>query len=277
MLPTDPLFYLLAIPAVLINGMAKGGLGSILGSVSVPLMALAIAPVQAAAILLPLLLFMDMVSLWKFRGQFHSGVLKSVLPGCLLGVLFGTLIFRKLSENNIRLLIGVISLAFCFIQWLRRNNTNTASISYTKGNFWGSLSGFTSFGIHAGGPPISIYLLPLKLNSHQLMGTQAWIFATMNVSKIFAYAELGQLGLDNLATSLILLPVAPFGVLIGYWLLNKLSQRVIYSFCYLSLTILGITLSLQGLGLCKYSCFLTDEYYSGTIEIRYCRTDSIRQ
>ena len=247
MFPDEALFYFLAVVAVLINGMSKGGLGSILGSVSVPLMSLAMAPVQAAAILLPLLLVMDIISLWKFRGQCHLGVLKSVLPGCLVGVFIATLIFNELSENHIRLLIGLISVGFCLLQWLRRNYSEQAVISYLKGSFWGCFSGFSSFGIHAGGPPLSIYLLPFKMDSHLLMGTQAWIFAIMNVTKIFAYASLGQLDHSNLSTSLILLPITPIGVLMGYWLLSRLSQKAIYNFCYFSLSLLGIVLCLQGL------------------------------
>ena len=251
MLPTDPFFYLVAIPAVLINGMAKGGLGSILGTVSVPLMALVIDPVQAAAILLPLLLVMDLISMWKFRGQCHFDVLKTCLPGCLVGVAIATFIFSMLTESHIRLLIGGMSLAFCIIQLLNQN-TQTGTINYLKGSICGGLSGFASFGIHAGGPPISIYLLPLRLSNHLLMGTQAWIFACMNFAKIFAYGSLGQLDFDNLSTSLLLLPIAPFGVLLGYWLLNRLSQRAIYGFCYFSLATLGIILFLQGIGLLPY-------------------------
>ena len=65
---TDPLFYAAAIPAVLLFGISKGGFGGGLGTAAVPLMALVISPVQAAAILLPILCLMDLVALWKFRG-----------------------------------------------------------------------------------------------------------------------------------------------------------------------------------------------------------------
>ena len=57
MMLSDPWFYLLAIPAVLIYGIGKGGLGGALGILAVPMMALVIPPTQAAAILLPILLF----------------------------------------------------------------------------------------------------------------------------------------------------------------------------------------------------------------------------
>ena len=66
----DPWFYAAAVPAVILVGLSKGGLGGAMGFVGVPLMALAMSPVQAAAILLPILVLMDMVSLWSWRGVY---------------------------------------------------------------------------------------------------------------------------------------------------------------------------------------------------------------
>ncbi|WP_281648048.1 sulfite exporter TauE/SafE family protein [Parendozoicomonas sp. Alg238-R29] len=249
MIPADTLFYLVAIPAVLISGMAKGGLGNMLGTACVPLMALVIPPVQAAAIILPLLLVMDCLSLWKFRGQVHIEALKTILPACFFGVAIAALVFSHPSEQHVRLLIGAISLLFCFFQWLKRNNPDKQPASYRWGSFWGVLGGFTSFGIHAGGPPVTIYLLPLRLSSHLFMGTQAWIFASMNIEKIIAYGATGELNSENLIASATLLPFTPIGVLMGYGLLNHLPEKVIYGFSYLCLTVLGSILFLQGIGL----------------------------
>ena len=238
--------YLLAFLAVVINGMGKGGLGSIVGTVSVPVMSLAIDPIQAAAILLPLLLLMDLISMWKFRGQIYWPAFIHTLPAGIVGIIIGTLIFSFLSEAGIRLLIGCISLGFCLLQWFKRNKTLKQSSSVLRGGVWGGVAGFTSFGIHAGGPPLSIYLLPLGLSSHLLMGTQAWIFAGLNLSKVAAYGWLGELDGTNLLFSLYLVPAAPAGVFLGYHLLNRLSQRFIYNFCYLSLFSLGSVLFFQG-------------------------------
>ncbi|WP_087109751.1 sulfite exporter TauE/SafE family protein [Parendozoicomonas haliclonae] len=247
-IPVDPIFYCLAIPAVVINGMAKGGLGNILGCLSVPLMALVIDPIQAAAILLPLLLVMDLLSLWKFRGEMDLAVFKSLLPGCLFGVVIAAFGFQYLSPDALRLFIGIVSIGFCVSQLLQTARSQS-QVSSGKGFFWGSLTGVASYGIHAGGPPFSIYILPMKLESRILMGTQAWIFGSMNVAKVCAYATVGQLNTENLSTSLVLLPLTPIGVLLGYWLLHRLSQLFIYRFCYISLALLGVTLTLQGFNL----------------------------
>ena len=248
MLPTDPLFFLVALPAVLIAGMAKGGLGNMLGTAAVPLMALAISPVQAAAILLPLLLVMDLISLWKFRGQIHIQTLKTVFPASILGVVLAAFLFHHISEQSIRLLIGGISLTFCLMQWFKRNN-KTQEASYVRGGFWGVIGGITSFGIHAGGPPIAIYLLPLRLSRHLFMGTQAWMFTGINFAKVLAYGSMGQLDTQNLSTSLLLTPFTPVGVLMGYWILNRVSEKVIYRVSYSFLGALAAILFLQGLGI----------------------------
>ena len=66
---TDPLFYLAAVPAVILFGISKGGFGSGLGVLAVPLIAMVVSPVQAAAILLPILCVMDLLGLWAYRGS----------------------------------------------------------------------------------------------------------------------------------------------------------------------------------------------------------------
>jgi len=71
---TDPLFYALAIPAVILLGLAKGGFAGV-GAISLPLLALAISPVQAAAILLPVLILQDVVGVWAFRRSWDRAIL----------------------------------------------------------------------------------------------------------------------------------------------------------------------------------------------------------
>src|SRR3990170_6569113 len=87
----DPWFYAAAIPAVILVGLSKGGFGGAMGFIGVPLMALAISPVQAAAILLPILVLMDMVSLWTWRGVYDRATLAIMLPGSLIGIGIGWL------------------------------------------------------------------------------------------------------------------------------------------------------------------------------------------
>ena len=79
----DPLFYALALPAVMVTGISKGGFGGGVGVLSVPLMALAVSPFQAAAVMLPILCVMDVVGVWVYRGRWGRGQLRILLPAML--------------------------------------------------------------------------------------------------------------------------------------------------------------------------------------------------
>ncbi|SFM16497.1 sulfite exporter TauE/SafE family protein [Halopseudomonas yangmingensis] len=243
---TDPLFYLCAIPAVLLYGIAKGGFGGNVAIVSVPLMALVMSPQQAAAILLPILCVMDLVALRTFRGRWHRENLRILIPAALFGVLLGALSFRLLSDAHIQLLIGLIAVVFTLNYWLRRGEPSVRGVDRLRGGFWGAVAGFTSFGIHAGGPPVNVYLLPQRLDKTLLMGTIAVFFAVVNLAKLPAYVYLGQFDTSNLLASLVLLPLAPIGVRLGFWMLQHSNEQLIYRLCYLFLMITGLRLLYQG-------------------------------
>ncbi|MBD2858292.1 sulfite exporter TauE/SafE family protein [Spongiibacter sp. KMU-158] len=245
---SDPFFYLCAIPAVLIFGMAKGGFGGGVSVISVPLISLAVSPVQAASILLPILIVMDGVALWSFRGRWDSANLRIIIPGAILGIFLGSLSFHFFSEHMIRILIGSIAVIFCLDYWFRPVLA-AAGPSVLRGGFWGTIAGFTSFGIHAGGPPISIYLLPQRMEKTRLMGTMAVFFAVVNLIKLLPYGLQGNLATQNLFTALVLMPLAPIGVRLGYFLLHKVDEKQIYRICYFFLFIVGLKLLGDGFGL----------------------------
>lgn len=239
---TDPFFYLVAIPAVLIVGISKGGLGGGLGLVAVPLMAMAVPPTTAAAIMLPILCLMDLVGLWKFRGRGDRRSLSILLPAALVGILLGTLSFRYLTDDHIRLIVGTIAISFTLNYYLRRSSRETRDQSRLRGSFWGALSGFTSFSVHAGGAPLNIYLLPLRLEKSAYIATTIVFFAAVNYIKLVPYAMLGQFNGSLLLTSASLAVLAPVGVLTGAWLQHRINERLFYHLCYAFLMLAGVKL-----------------------------------
>ena len=104
---TDPLFYLLAIPAIILLGLAKGGFAGI-GMISTPLLALAVPPLQAAAILLPILLIQDVISTWFYRREWSGWNLKVLLPGAVVGVGAAWLYAAHVPNANVCDQVGVI-------------------------------------------------------------------------------------------------------------------------------------------------------------------------
>lgn len=243
---TDPVFYMVAIPAVLFVGIAKGGFAGTLGALTVPLMSFATDPITAAAILLPILCVMDLFAAWNFRRNFDVSHLKILLPAGLIGIAVAAVLMGRLTEDHIRVMVGGISIGFCLNHWLglsaRKHKPGKAS-----GYFWGGVAGFTSTQVHAGGPPLSIYMLPQRLEKTTLIGTMVMFFLFINYVKLIPYGYLNLLTPENLVTSLILMPIAPIGIKLGYWLLGKVSQETVYSILYLSLFILGMKMIIEGL------------------------------
>jgi uncharacterized membrane protein YfcA len=244
---TDPYFYCLAIPAVLLYGMAKGGLGPSVGAIVVPAMSIVIDPVQAAAILLPILCVMDIFAIWNFRKTFDPYHLKILIPAGAAGIIIAALLMGHLSPDAIRLIIGLIAVAFCLNYWFGRNTQKKKKGGRLSGWLWGTMAGFTSTQIHAGGPPVSVYLLPQNLDRVVLLGTLAIFFAVMNYLKLIPYTLMGAIDKSNILTSIILMPLAPVGVKLGYMILNRVSQKTIYRFLYIALFLSGLKLLYDGM------------------------------
>ncbi len=249
---SDPLFYAVAVPAVLLFGIAKGGFGGGLGVASVPLMSLVVSPVTAASILLPILCLMDLISLWAYRGQWVWPELRGLIPASLLGIALGTLSFGMLSADTVKLIVGIVAMLFIAHYWFRsarQNGTAQTPIAKIYGILGGAGAGFTSFIAHAGGPPISMYLLRRPLNRTEFVATAVVFFAIVNFVKLIPYGWLGQLSIDNLQASLILAPLAPIGVGLGVWLHKRVSDRIFFRFAYFMLFIVAAKLISDGLRL----------------------------
>jgi uncharacterized membrane protein YfcA len=244
---TDPWFYASAIPAVVILGISKGGFAA-LGLLMVPLMALTISPVQAAAITLPILVLSDIVALVSYRGIFDWPTLRIMLPGALAGVAVGWLTASWVNETEVRLLVGVISLGFALQFFLRRGGEPPARPhDIAKGGFWGIVAGFTSFVSHSGGPPFQVYAAPLRLPPQVFAGTSVIFFALINAIKLPPYFFLGQFDRTNLLTAAVLVPVAIPSVLLGVWLVRRFQPRRFYAVIYATIMVVGIDLVVESL------------------------------
>ena len=247
MLITDPLFYAAAIPALLINGISKGGFGSGLGIIAVPLIALTVPASQAAAIMLPILCIMDLAALWAYRGQWSRENMKIMLPGGLVGIVLGALTFRYVSEAGLKLMLGAVSIGFLLQRALSAaSHAQNAKPTKGRGYFWSTLSGYTSTLAHAGGPPMSIYLLPQKMDKALMVGTTVVFFTVMNYIKLVPYTVLGLFDGRNLATSTVLMPLGVLGIFCGVWLRKVIPEVPFYRLCYAFLFVTGLKLLYDG-------------------------------
>jgi len=244
---TDPLFYAIAIPGVLLAGMAKGGFGGALGMLAVPMMALVISPVQAAAIMLPILITMDIVGLIAWRGVFDRATIFIIVPAAIVGIAIGWATAAWVTEAHVRLIVGIVAVMFTLnYAFGGADRTQPKPHNRPKGSFWGAVTGFVSFVSHAGGPPLQMYVLPLRLDPKLFAGTAIICFAVINAVKVVPYFFLGQFSTANLWTSAALLPFAPVATLFGVWLVKRIEPAPFYRITYAALFVIGLKLIWDG-------------------------------
>lgn len=238
-----------AILAVILVGLAKGGFAG-LGALATPIMALAMSPVEAAAVLLPILLVQDPVSLWSFRGQWNWRIIGWMLPGAILGVGLGWLLAAQLTVSLILAILGTITLGFGLWRvWLESRGPEVlpSRLPEPLGLLFGTITGFTSQLAHAGGPPFQMWVAPKRLPHTEYVGTNVLLFAAINWMKVPAYWSLGQFHSDTLRTSAMLVPLAIISTLGGVWLVKRLNGPLFYRIINWLMIILGARLLWQGL------------------------------
>lgn len=250
---TDPWFYAAAIPAVLLVGMAKGGFGGPIALLGVPLMSLVISPVQAAGIMLPILVAMDCVGLYAYRGVYHWPSLRILLPSAIVGIAIGYLTAALVTDAHVRLIVGGVALVFTLNHWFGdRLRGGTASPPEpaqppaSQGVLWGAVGGFTSFVSHAGGPPFQMYMLPQRLDPKLLAGTAVIFFTVVNQVKLIPYYALGQFSSENLSTSAVLFPLAVAAVALGVWLVKRVDADTFYRVMYAAVFVVSLKLISDG-------------------------------
>ncbi|HXW19418.1 MAG TPA: sulfite exporter TauE/SafE family protein, partial [Roseiarcus sp.] len=168
----DWTFYAAAAPAVIFFGLSKGGFGPI-SALSMPLMSLVMSPVRAAAIMLPILVVQDWVSVWAFRRDWDKRNLLILIPASVIGVGAGWLLAARVSEALVRLAVGLISIGFVIFMVARswRGEPIPAPAAPAPGILWGAIAGFTSFVSHNGAPPFQVYVMPQRLAPRIFAGT----------------------------------------------------------------------------------------------------------
>jgi hypothetical protein len=193
---------------------------------------------------------MDLFALWVYRGKWILAELRLLVPASLLGIGVGTLLFGYMSPAIIRLILGVVAIVFTLNHWFHlttKGNLERSVYPPVIGTIAAATAGFTSFIAHAGGPPLDMYLLRRKLDRTAFVGTTVFFFAVVNYVKLLPYAWLGQFDISNLATSLVLAPLAPIGIAVGVWLHRRVSDRVFFHFVYTMLFVVGVKLIHDGI------------------------------
>jgi uncharacterized protein len=226
-------------------GLSKGGLPTV-GMLSVPILSLFMSPVKAVVMLLPIYIISDMVGLWLYRKNFSAINLKILVPAGVGGVLVGWLTASLVSDTAVKMMIGLLGVGFVLNAWRKRHAEQAPKpASWRQGMLWGSLSGFTSFISHAGGPPFQVYLLPQKLPKLVFAGTSTLFFAFINLAKLWPYHTLQPYGPTELMAALVLIPFALVGTVAGAYLTRKISDDWFFKWVQVGLLLISLKLILD--------------------------------
>jgi uncharacterized membrane protein YfcA len=244
---TDPLFYVLAIPAVIALGLSKGGFQGA-GQMATPLLALVMPPLEAAAIFLPIMLIQDANALWVYRKEWNGRILAIMLPGAVIGVGAAGFLAAYISDDAVRIFVALITIAFVLYSWLgaARLAAEAKPAGVPAGLFWGAFSGFTSTICQAGGPPYQMYVFSHHLTKMVFVSTTAFYLAAVNGMKVVPYVALGQFSTKGLGTSLALFPLALAANQLGFWLVRRTPQEMFYKIVLIIMFVLSLALLYAG-------------------------------
>ncbi len=246
---TDLAFYVLTILAVVLAGLAKGGLSGV-GVLSVPLLALALPPLEATAVMLPILIVQDVVSVWAFRRTWDGRILAVTIPGAAVGVALCYLFASSVPQAIILCALGVMSILFAVQRlWLERAGRIVAGSRSPGwvGGLFGVGAGVTSYIAHAGGPPFQMWVIPRGLSRDSFVGTSALFFAVINWMKVPAYLAVGQFTRSTLTITAWLVPVAIASTFAGVWLVRRIQPERFYRLIYVLLVVVGMKLIFDAL------------------------------
>lgn len=250
MIPADPLFYLVGFATILIVSVGKGAFGGGLAILGVPLLSLVMPPLEAAIVVAPLVTFMDFFAFGSFGWKSWSREdLVWLAPAMLGGIALGYLFFVAVDPRVVGIGIGVITFAFAADWFLRgrKSESKARPVSPPLAILAGSASGFTTFVAHAGGPPMTAYLLHRGLHKTVFAGTMVALFSAGNLVKLVPYGALALAKPETLVHAAVLAPVVPFGVWLGKYIHDRLDQQRLFFWCYLLLLIAAGKLLFDGL------------------------------
>lgn len=205
-------------------GVAKTGVPG-LGIFVVPLMAFTAGDARhASGWLLPLLCAADLFAVAYYRRHAQTTRLVSLAPWVVGGMAAGALALAG-PEPLLRRVIGLIVLAMIVVHVARRRAVAVPLDTRASIAAYGTTAGFATMVANAAGPIMNLYLLARRLPKEELIGTGAWFFLVINLSKLPVYAAHGLIGARSLLFDLLLLPAVFAGALSGRAIFGRLPAR----------------------------------------------------
>ena len=231
-----PLFWCFVALAIVIQGISKSGFAGGAGILSLPLMMLVMPVDKVAATLLPLLILCDMNAIYHHRHNKDWAKIRSIYIPCVIGIVLGALVWWKIGKDGvesygryIKIFVGVIAIAFAFYIAMKEAALHFVE-KYTPGRTaaWitGVSAGFCSTIAHAAGPIVGLYMFAQGMGKSLFVGTTAWMFTLINLTKLPFYLGVGLIERDVLLFDLVLVPLIPLGSALGHWMHHRVSETL---------------------------------------------------
>ena len=232
------------IIGVLLIGISKAGFAAGLGMISTPLIATVLPARETIGIILPLLCMTDLFTICIYRFKWKFEIALRILVGALPGILFGILVIEKITDHGLKIGIGIITLVFVGILFIRQH---WLPHKHYSPPIWhsiliGLIAGFTSTLAHAAGPIIAIFLLSQQLDKQTFVATSAIYYTIGNLLKIPPYIASGVLNMEIFRKALFFFPVIPVAVLLGWWANKHIPQKIFNHVVYIILTATALKL-----------------------------------
>lgn len=222
-----PVLAALALAAVII-GFSKTSFASI-AAVSVAIFALVMPAKESTAAVLLLLITGDIVGVAIFGRHASWRLLIRLVPTVIVGLGIGAVFMKLVDDHVMRLTIGTVLLVSVLIQlWLRRKPADApspASINWFAAGATGVAAGFTTMTANAAGPVMALYLLAARIDKIRFIGTTAWFFGIINVSKLPLTASLGLFTPQVMWMFVAGVPFVLLGTALGRLVVHRVTQR----------------------------------------------------
>jgi len=236
---------LLIAVVVMLIGISKSAFAGALGVFAVPLLMFKLPAVEAIALMLPLLIIADAMTIKSFWKKWDKALLKSLVPGAIIGIVLANLLMDQINADYLRLIIAWICIIFAiknlFFKQLKLTFLNHPVGAYCMS----ATSGITSTLVHAGGPPLIIYFTAIELAQTKFVATAAAFYAIMNLLKLVGVVSLGLLSVDTVFTAMAFFPLAILGNWIGVKINQHLDKVLFLKVMNYLLLLLGIWLTVK--------------------------------
>jgi hypothetical protein len=219
-----PFQWTLAVLAAYFSGVSKTGLTGV-GMLGVTFMAAAIPGRASTGVVLPLLIFADLIAASTFRQHVQWALLRRLAWPVCVGIVAGWGLLMVIPDAAFRPVIGAMVLGMLALQAVRQRFPRfDAALPHSPAFAWvaGLLTGTATMVANAAGPIASAYLIILSFPKRQFVHTMAWLFLFVNLIKVPFGVQLGLINIGSLTLNACLIPA----VLAGLWSGKRLMERL---------------------------------------------------